>query len=541
MSASATASPLILNVDDDAAARYVKSRSLRFGGLSVMEANTGAGALSLTEKHHPAIVLLDVKLPDIDGLEVCRRIKQGWPDIIVVQVSASLISSSDRVTGLDNGADCYLTAPIEPTELIAVMRAMLRLRQAELTAQQLDERYRMIVESAVDYAIFTCGLDGRITSWNTGAEAILGYSQDEIIGEPCSRIFIGDDVAADVPETEMRAARAGASVRAERWHRRRDGTTFWSLGRMVPLRSPRGETAGFLKILYDRTLEKAARDQLTDLNERLEQRVVERTRELQDTNQRLRAEIEERARTEEQMRQLQKLEALGQLTGGIAHDFNNLLTAIMGGLEVTKRRVSDERTVRLIDSSLTAAARGAKLVSQLLAFARRQNLQVEPVVLTTLVTEMRDLLERSIGSSVAITYDLDDDAWPAMIDANQMQTALLNLAINARDAMPDGGNLRISVRNAPAGQLVHPLVLPSDHVTIIVSDSGEGMAEDVRSRVFEPFFTTKEVGKGTGLGLAQVYGFVCQSGGAIDIESSPGQGTAVHIALPRVPFDAPVA
>ncbi|MGE0223653.1 MAG: ATP-binding protein [Acetobacteraceae bacterium] len=534
MNAIAPVPPLILNVDDDAAARYVKNRSLRMGGLSVMDADTGQRALLLTEQHHPAVVLLDVKLPDLDGWEVCRRIKQEWPDIIVVQVSATLISTADRVMGLDNGADCYLTAPIEASELIAVMRAMLRLRSAEIAAQEIGEQYRMIVESAVDYAIITCSLDGRVTSWNSGAEAILGYSPEEIIGHPCARIFTGEDLANDVPEQEMRAVRAGSSLRAERWHRRRDGTTFWSSGRMVPLRDGRGQSAGFLKILIDRTAEKMARDQLKELNEVLEQRVIERTRELEEANARLRSEMQERERTEEQMRQLQKLEALGQLTGGIAHDFNNLLTAIIGGLEVTKRRVSEERTIRLIDSSLAAAARGAKLVSQLLAFARRQTLQVEPVLLTELVLEMRDLLERSIGSSVSISYDLPDDIWPTMIDANQMQTALLNLAINARDAMPDGGGLRIMVRNVASDAEPGPASLPDDHVVISLADTGEGMTEEIRSRVFEPFFTTKEVGKGTGLGLAQVYGFVCQSGGTVEIESTPGQGTTVFIALPRV-------
>nr|WP_294559999.1 response regulator [uncultured Rhodopila sp.] len=526
--------PLVLNVDDDPANRYVKTRSLRMGGMEVLEAEDGATALSTIAERQPLLVLLDVNLPDVNGLEVCRRIKQSWPEIVVIQISATAISSAEKIVGLESGADCYLTTPVEPLELIAVTHAMLRLRQAETRAQEAHERYRMIVESAVDYAIFTCGLDGRVTSWNSGAEAILGYAADQIIGQPCARIFLADDVAADFPETEMLSARSGVSVRAERWHRRRDGTRFWSSGRMVPLRDRRGEVAGYLKILYDRTVEKDARDALEALNAELESRVAERTRELADANERLRAEIDERERTGEQIRQLQKMEALGQLTGGIAHDFNNLLTAILGGLEVTRLRIDDPRTLRMIDSSVSAAQRGAKLIAQLMAFARRQNLELDYLPINQLVQEMRELLERSVGSAVTLTFDFAPDVWPVMADASQVQTAVLNLAINARDAMPEGGSLRISTGNI----LVHGAadgadLPPGDYASLSVEDTGTGMSDAVKARLFEPFFTTKDIGKGTGLGLAQVYGFVRQSGGDVRVRSAPGEGTKITILLPR--------
>jgi PAS domain S-box-containing protein len=526
--------PLVLNVDDDPANRYVKTRSLRMGGMDVLEAEDGASALALIADRQPLLVLLDVNLPDVNGLEVCRRIKQSWPEIVVIQISATAISPAEKIVGLESGADCYLTTPVEPLELIAVTHAMLRLRQAETRAQEAHERYRMIVESAVDYAIFTCGLDGRITSWNSGAEAILGYAPEQIIGQPCARIFMADDVAADVPETEMRSARAGIGVRAERWHRRRDGTRFWSSGRMVPLRNRRGEVAGFLKILYDRTVEKDALEALETLNAELEHRVEQRTRELAAANERLRAEIAERERTGEQIRQLQKMEALGQLTGGIAHDFNNLLTAILGGLEVTRLRIDDPRTLRMIDSSVSAAQRGAKLIAQLMAFARRQNLELDYVPINELLQEMRELLERSVGSAVTLTFDFAPDVWPVMADASQVQTAVLNLAINARDAMPDGGALRIATGNALVrGPADGTDVPPGDYATLSVEDTGTGMSEEVKGRLFEPFFTTKEVGKGTGLGLAQVYGFVRQSGGDVRVESVLGRGTKITILLPK--------
>jgi PAS domain S-box-containing protein len=524
--------PLVLNVDDDAANRYVKTRSLLMGEMEVMEAANGASALAMIAERQPMLVLLDVHLPDVGGLEVCRRIKAEWPDIVVIQISATAISAAEKVIGLESGADCYLTTPVEPIELIAVTRAMLRLRHAEAQAQEASERYRMIVESAVDYAIFTCGLDGRITSWNSGAQAILGYLPEAIIGEPCARIFMAEDVIADVPGAEMRAAHEGISVRAERWYRRRDGTRFWCSGRMVALRDRRGSVVGYLKILYDRSVEKQARDSLEALNAELEDRVAVRTRDLAEANARLRAEIAEREKVSEQIRQLQKMEALGQLTGGIAHDFNNLLTAILGGLEVTRRRIEDPRSLRLIDSSISAAQRGAKLIAQLMAFARKQNLHVEYLPLNALVHDMQELLERSVGTAVRLAFDLAPEVWPVMADANQVQTALLNLAINARDAMPGGGSLRIETGNLcvidPEADL-----LAGEYAALSVVDTGTGMSDEVQARLFEPFFTTKEVGKGTGLGLAQVYGFVRQSGGGVRVRSVVGQGTTITILLPR--------
>ena len=524
--------PLILNVDGDQVKRAVNTQSLRMGDMQVIEAADGAAALALIASRQPSLVLLDVNLPGMAGLEICRRIKADWPDTVVIQTSVTEMPSADKVTGLESGADCILTTPIQPLELLAVIRAMLRLRHAEAQAQEANERYRMILESAVDYAIFTCGLDGRVTSWNAGAQAILGYAPQDIIGEPCARIFMADDVVADVPELEMRAARGGIGVRGERWHRRRDGTRFWSSGRMLALRDRRGNVVGYLKILYDRSVEKDARDALEALNAELEDRVAERTRALAEANEKLRAEIRERERTGEQIRQLQKMEALGQLTGGIAHDFNNLLTAILGGLEVTRRRIDDPRSVRLIDSSISAAQRGAKLIAQLLAFARKQHLHMEHLPLNTLVRDMNELLARSAGSSVRLVYDLADDVWPVMVDASQMQTALLNLTINARDAMPNGGLLQVGSFNTCVE--VADADLPAgDYATLTVQDHGTGMTEAVQKQLFEPFFTTKDVGKGTGLGLAQVYGFVRQSGGAVRVCSVLDEGTTITILLPR--------
>jgi signal transduction histidine kinase len=271
---------------------------------------------------------------------------------------------------------------------------------------------------------------------------------------------------------------------------------------------------------------------LEALNAELEDRVAERTRDLAAANEKLRSEIAERERVGEQVRQLQKMEALGQLTGGIAHDFNNLLTAILGGLEVTRRRTEDPRSLKLIDSSISAAQRGAKLIAQLMAFARKQNLQVEYLPLNALVRDMQELLERSVGATVRMVYDMGPDVWPVMADASQVQTALLNLAINARDAMPNGGRLRIATGNICVEHSGADLSA-GDYAALIVQDDGTGMTEAVQARLFEPFFTTKDVGKGTGLGLAQVYGFVRQSGGTVRVNSAVGEGSMITILLPR--------
>jgi PAS domain S-box-containing protein len=521
--------PLILIVDGDAANRAFKSRSLQTSEMEVLEAGDGTTALALPTGRQPSLVLLERNTPE---LALCQRIRTAWPDTVIIQIAAV-----EKVGEWPGGADCTLATPVEPLELVAVTRAMLRLRHAG--AEEAGEADHVILGSAVDHAIITWALDGRVTSWNFGAEAILGHTPDDIIGEHCTRLFMADDVLADVHTAEMRSTHGGISVRTERWHRHRDGTPLWCCGRMLASRDRGGEVVGYLKILYDWTMEKIARDALETLELEFEHRVAERTRALTEANERLRAEIDQPGRAGDQIRQLQKMEALGQLTGGIAHDFNNLLTAILGGLEVTRRRVDDARTVRLIDSSISAAQRGAKLIAQLQAFARKQNLHPEYLSLNTLVRDIHDLLQSSVGAAVHLDHNLADDLWPVLADANQVQTTLLNLAINARDAMPDGGTLRIDSGNTRV-QIADADLGAGDYATLTVQDSGTGMTPDVQARVFEPFFTTKEIGKGTGLGLAQVYGFVRQSGGSIRMHSEPGQGTTFTILLPRaVSSEAP--
>jgi signal transduction histidine kinase len=275
---------------------------------------------------------------------------------------------------------------------------------------------------------------------------------------------------------------------------------------------------------------------LQSLNDTLEVRIAERTRELAASNAELQTQIVERERVEDALRLAQRLEAVGQLTSGVAHDFNNLLTVISGNIEFLAREVTGERSQRRLAMMKGAADRGANLTAQLLAFSRRQRLAPKPVSLNQTVASMRDLLQSSMGGAVRIETTLHADLWPALVDATQIELVILNLAINARDAMAVGGSLSIETANVTvSAQPTRPEEpVPGEYVMVAISDTGTGMPPDVVKRVFEPFFTTKEVGKGSGLGLAQAYGFVKQSGGGIRIDTVVGEGTSIRVYLPRV-------
>ena len=402
---------LILNVDDTEPIRYAKTRSLMRAGYKVIEAGSGAEALALVATKHPAMAMLDVKLPDMSGLEVCEIIKRDFPHILVLQISSTYVTAADKVKGLGAGADAYLTQPIEPDELAAAVAALLRLREGEEILRKLN----------------------------------LG----------------------------------------------------------------------------------------------LEQRVAERTEELATANRHLRDEIEERNKVEASLRQAQKMEAVGHLTGGIAHDFNNLLMAIMGNLDLIKHRLADGRTdVELFaENALVASKRAAALTRRLLAFSRRQPLARQSVDVAVLIEDLQPVLRTTVGASVEVSFWGDDGLWQAWCDPHQLENALLNLIINARDAMPGGGLVKVTAANVVLDRREAAAVgaaSAGDYVRITVEDKGQGMPPDVLERVFEPFFTTKPVGQGTGLGLSMLYGFVRQSGGAVQIMSTVGEGTEVVLLLPRL-------
>jgi signal transduction histidine kinase len=391
----------ILNVDDQDAPRYVKTRDLQQAGFAVLEASGGAETMRLFEQHKPPVILLDVHLPDIIGYEVSRQIKRKSPGTMVLMTSATFTAAEDRVLALDSGADTFLVQPAEPLELVAAIKALLRIRRTE--------------------------------------------------------------------------------------------------------------------------------EELRRLNETLEQRVRDRVADLAAANERLKREIAQREKTEAVLVQAEKMQAVGQLTGGLAHDFNNLLQAILGSVDYIRRHSADARIQQRADNALTATRRGAKLTAQLLTFSRTQKLTTVPVDVNELIVGMHELLNQSLGANITVSTELDPELPLAMADANQLELAILNLSINGRDAMPDGGTLAIATAIAPDNP---------NTVAIAVTDTGCGMPREVAERAFDPFFTTKPAGKGTGLGLSQVYGIAKQCGGDVTLHSEIGRGTIVTMCLPRAITDA---
>jgi len=389
-----------------------------------------------------------------------------------------------------------------------------------------------IVESSDD-AIVGKTLEGIVTSWNRGAQTIFGYGADEIIGRPIALLFPPDRLAEE--DLILDRIRRGERVdHFETVRRRKDGRDIAVSLTISPVRDDAGRIVGVSKIARDVTAQKRADAALRDLNENLEQRVAERTRELAEANNRLLTETAERERTEAALLQARKMEAIGQLVSGLAHDFNNLLAAILGNLELIEMRLPDDRLLKLVQAAARSARHGAKLNEQLLAFSRKQHLTPKPVDLNELVAGTQDLLRRALGGTVEVTTALAGDLWPAFVDPHQLELVILNLAINARDAMPIGGRVIIETRNVKAGERGRPVELaPGDYVRISVADTGTGMTPEVLARACEPFFTTKELGKGSGLGLAQVYGLAQQSGGGLRIASTLGKGTTVAVYLPR--------
>ena len=318
--------------------------------------------------------------------------------------------------------------------------------------------------------------------------------------------------------------------------RGKDGQYRWFLSRALPIRDEFGQVTRWFGTNTDITAQVAAEEALRELNDTLERRVAERTRELAEINHLLHVEMGERERAEETLRHAQKMEAIGQLTGGLAHDFNNMLSGVLGALELIQRRVASGRVNdldRYVEAATTSANRAAALTHRLLAFARRQSLDPKPVDVNRLVLSMEDMLRRTMAEHIIFETRLQADPWLAYTDAHQLENALLNLVINARDAMRDGGRLIIQTGCVKIDDTQHDHLERGDYVTLSVADNGCGMPAEVIAKAFDPFFTTKPIGQGTGLGLSMVYGFVKQTGGHVRIDNTPGQGTLITLFLPR--------
>lgn len=376
-------------------------------------------------------------------------------------------------------------------------------RQVQLRTEALKRSERQLaqlVNGIADCAIFMLDPSGRVATWNMGAERIKGYNAEEIIGHHFSQFYTPEDRAAGLPQRALDAIAVNGKFEGEGWRVRKDGSRFWASVLIDPIYGPDRLIAGYAKITRDMT----------------ERRVMQ-----------------------EQLNHAQKLEAIGQLTGGVAHDFNNLLTVILGNLDTILRRApsADAKLQRAIEHATQGAERAAALTHQLLAFARRQPLNPKPTILNQLVTTFLELIRRTLPEDISVQSRLSGGVGYVSVDPNQMESALLNLAVNARDAMEGKGTLSIDTEllelDATQARRLGDLN-PGPHAVISVTDTGRGMPPDVMARAFDPFFTTKPQGQGTGLGLSQVFGFVKQSGGTVKLQSEVGRGTTVRIYLPRI-------
>jgi PAS domain S-box-containing protein len=366
-----------------------------------------------------------------------------------------------------------------------------------------QQDFERLIEGVRDCAIFMLDPSGHVVSWNPGAERIKGYSADEIVGRHFSEFYTAEDRGAGLPARALQIAETTGKFEGEGWRVRKDGTKFWASVLIDALRK-NDQLIGFAKITRDMT---------------------------------------ERRLMQEQLHQSQKMEALGQLTGGVAHDFNNLLTVILGNLDNLAQHLPAEqpRWRRWVHQALAASERAANLTQQLLAFSRSQPLKPTPVAINELVDRWSELIRRTLPESIRIRRIQDADVGSAQVDANQLESALLNLALNAKDAMmPAGGTLTIETSSTtvqPSDARLMELK-PGDYVVLCMTDTGVGMSAEVLERAFDPFFTTKPLGQGTGLGLSQVFGFVKQSEGHIKLYSQAGHGATVKIYLPRLAGDA---
>lgn len=382
-----------------------------------------------------------------------------------------------------------------------ITRDLTDRKMAEETLKQSEQQFRLLVQSVTDYAIYMLAPDGRVTNWNLGAQRIKGYRPEEVIGQHFSMFYTPEDREAGEPQRALEIATREGRFENKAWRVRKDGTQFFAHVVVDPIWGETGTLLGFAKITRD----------ITEVTQA--QQALEKTREA--------------------LFQAQKMQAIGQLSGGIAHDFNNLLTVILGNLEVVRKRAADDpRITRLLDNATQGALRGVSLTQRMLAFARRQELKTESVEIPVLIEGITGLLRSSLGPAVSIETRFAPGLEPVMADVNQLELAVLNLATNARDAMPDGGKLVISAQTEEICDQAKLALTPGRYVCLSVTDIGEGMDDATLASAMDPFFTTKGVGKGTGLGLSMVHGFTEQLGGRFILKSQKDVGTTAELWLP---------
>jgi signal transduction histidine kinase len=527
----------VLLADDNADMRSYVARLLEGQGYRVTAVGDGAEAFAAAAAAPPDLILTDVMMPKLDGFGLLRAVRQEprTAGIPVIMLSARA-GEEAKIEGLDAGADDYLVKPFAARELVARVNANIQMaemrREASRAIWASEQRFR-ISQDRLSMALSTGGVG--IFEWeiDTDTVAVLGpiaelfgvnRAEAEAAGLPLASFVAGihPQDRSRVQEAISGAIATSTPYQAEYRVTGSDRERIvLAMGRLSSEPERGRRLAG---VIIDVTEQRHVEQALQALNERLEQRITE--------------EVGERLKAEDALRQAQKMEAVGQLTGGLAHDFNNLLAGISGSLELMQTRIGQGRLDdigRYMAAAQGAAKRAAALTHRLLAFSRRQTLDPKPTNVHDRITGMEDLIRRTVGPGIAVAVTEAADLWAALVDPNQLENALLNLCINARDAMPDGGRITIATANRwlDPGPARERDLAPGPYVSLCVTDTGTGMAPDVMAKAFEPFFTTKPIGQGTGLGLSMIYGFAQQSGGQVRITSEIGQGTTVCLYLPR--------
>jgi PAS domain S-box-containing protein len=441
----------------------------------------------------------------------------------IAGISAGLGSSSDLTNSLMLLLAIAISTSLAPLVLGAAIaahrdteaRLLLsqdqlnrRVEQTQLAFKNAKRHFQIFMEGVSDYAIFLLDTSGRVASWNSGAQNIIGYKADEVIGKHFGIFYRPDERRAGEPKRALASAIKNGKHEVEGWRIRKNGTPFFMTGALTAIRDDDGSLIGLANIIRDAT-------------------------ERRDTQEKL---VEAR----EQLATAQKMEAIGKLTGGIAHDFNNLLM-IIGGNAQTFKRLLDPKLPRAIEAIQTAAKRGESLTRQLLTFSRRQQLSPTVVDLNASIRNMRTMLESSLRGNIVYNENIAQSVWPVKVDLAELELAIVNIAVNARDAMPNGGTFTLTAGNVETDEGLRDDEHNQGYVAMSFSDSGMGIPPNLLSKIFDPFFTTKEVGKGTGLGLSQVYGFAHQAGGTVTADSKVGEGTTITIYLPSCGDEAVTA
>ena len=502
------------------------------------------GALASRIGIHTGAVLLTQEAvgEDVSVLKPALERQPSWSDVPFVLLIAASAGRSGRAEAarlkfLELATNSVvLERPIGKASLLSTVDSALRLRKKQfdmrdrlLDLRDSDARFKAIANS-IDPMVWTSLPDGRHDYYNQRWYDYTGVASGSTEGEGWGGVFHPEDQPRALQRWRHSLA-TGEPYEVEYRLRHRSGEYRWVLGRAQAQRDDSGRIVRWFGTCTEIQELVSAREVLARSHEQLEAMVADRTTALE-------TEMTSRAQAEAALRQSQKMEAVGQLTGGIAHDFNNMLAGITAGLELIRRRIDAGRLEgieRFIEASVSSAQRAAGLTGRLLAFSRRQSLDAQPLDVNALIHSLEDLLRRSLTESIALRIVTGESVRVAVADANQLESALLNLTINARDAMPTGGQLTIETSNVELDEAyvaAKPEVKAGRYVTIAVSDTGTGMSAQELEKVFEPFYTTKPIGQGTGLGLSMVYGFARQSGGQVRIHSQPGEGTSVKIFLP---------